>query len=50
LRSRTLHFHPCGIAAVDSVRKKLNSRRTRVEIVQKDFDFKYVVASIGFDP
>jgi hypothetical protein len=50
LRSLTLHFHPYGIATADSVRIKLNSRRIRIEIVQKDFDFKHVAARAGFDP
>src|SRR5208282_758371 len=49
-RLHALHFHPYGIAAVDSVRVELNSRRIRVEIVQKDFTFKRVVARVGFDP
>jgi hypothetical protein len=50
LRSRALHFHPYGIATADSVRIKLNSHRVRIEIVQKDLDFKHVLVRISFDP
>ena len=48
-QSRPLHFSPYGIGAVDSVRIKLNSHGVRVQIVQKDFDFKHVVVRVGFD-
>jgi hypothetical protein len=48
-QSRPLHFLPYGIAAVDSVRIKLNSHRILAEIVQKKFDFKHVVILVGFD-
>src|ERR1019366_320576 len=46
---RTPHFLPYGTASVDSVRIKLNSHRIRVEIVQKDFDFKHGAVRVGFD-
>jgi hypothetical protein len=48
-QSRPLHFLPYGIAAVDSVRIKLDSHRILAEIVQKNFDFKHVVIRGGFD-
>jgi len=50
LRPRALHFLAYGVGAVYSVRIKLDSHRIRVEIVQKDFDFKQVVVPVGFDP
>jgi len=45
-----LHFHPYGIAAADSFRIHFDSRRMRVEIVQKEFDFKPMLARAGLHP
>ena len=47
-----MHFISSRTAspASDSVRIKLDSHRIRVEIVQKDVDFKQVVVCVGFNP
>src|ERR1700730_16549994 len=41
--SRPLHLLPYRIAALEAVGVKLDSHRTRVEVIQKEFDFYPVV-------
>jgi len=48
--ANALHLLPHRDTAVYSVGIKLDAHRLRVEIVQKDFNFKHVVVHVGFDP